>query len=51
MLNNFAKIASAAVCSLLLTTIAVGSAVDGHAATGAAAAVYASADSGDSANG
>jgi len=34
----------------VLTTVAVASAVDGHAATSAAAAVYASADAGETAN-
>ena len=48
---DFARIAAAAVCSLLVTTLAVGAAVDGHAATSAASAVYASADRGDSADG
>lgn len=44
MFNTFAKIATAAVCSLMLTTLAVGTAVDGHAAIrDAAAATYASA--------
>ncbi|HEX9931385.1 MAG TPA: hypothetical protein VGB08_00920 [Allosphingosinicella sp.] len=50
MFDNFFKSATAAVCSLLLTTLAVGASVDGHAATTAAATVYAAADAGETAN-
>jgi hypothetical protein len=50
MFDNFAKVATAAICSLALTTLAVGASVDGHAAAAAAATVYASADAGETAN-
>ena len=49
--GSIARIATAAACSLMLTTVAVGAAVDGHAAARTAASVYASAGTGDSANG
>ena len=51
MSSNFIRVAAAAFCSLMLTTVAVGAAVDGHAASSTAAAVYASADTADSASG
>jgi hypothetical protein len=51
MFDNFAKVATAAICSLMLTTVAVGAAVDGHAAAAAAGAAYASADTGETGNG
>jgi hypothetical protein len=51
MFDNFTRTATAAFCSLALTTLAVGTAVDGHAATQAAATVYASADTGETGNG
>ncbi|HYJ31214.1 MAG TPA: hypothetical protein VEW25_12850 [Allosphingosinicella sp.] len=51
MFTNFTRIAAAA-CSLMLTTVAVGAAVDGHAAAAAVGAVaYASADTGETGNG
>jgi hypothetical protein len=50
MFNDFARIAAAAISSLMLTTIAVGAAIDGHAAAAVAGAAYASADSGETAN-
>jgi|GEM_PF-3400821 len=51
MFNDFAKTATAAICSLMLTTVAVGAAVDGHAAATAAGAIsYVSADTGETAN-
>jgi len=51
MFTNFTRIAAAA-CSLMLTTIAVGAAVDGHAAaTVAGAAAYASAETDEARNG
>ena len=51
MFTNFTRIAAAA-CSLMLTTLAVGAAVDGHAAASAVGAgAYASAGAGDGANG
>ena len=50
MFDNFTRIATAAVCSLILTTVAVGSAVDGHAASSAAAVVYAAADGAETTN-
>ena len=50
MFSTFARTASAAFCSLILTAVAVGSAVDAQAATGVAAAVYASAVGGESAD-
>ena len=52
MFNDFARVATAAICSLMLTTVAVGAAVDGHAAATAAGTVsYASADTGETGNG
>ena len=48
--NNLTKFATAAVCSLVLTTLAVAATVDGHASTSAASAVYASAGAGETAN-
>ena len=51
MFNDFAKVAAAAICSLMLTTVAVGAAVDGHAAASAAGVAYASADAGETGNG
>jgi hypothetical protein len=51
MSSNFIRVAAAAFCSLMLTTVAVGAAVDGHAASRTAAVVYASAGTADSAHG
>jgi hypothetical protein len=51
MSSNLIRIAAAGFCSLMLTTVAVGAAVDGHAASRTAAAVYASAGNADSASG
>lgn len=50
MFTNVTRIAAAAL-SLMLTTVAVGAAIDGHAAaTAVGAAAYASADSSESFN-
>ena len=51
MFASFTRIAGAA-CSLMLTTIAVGAAVDGHAAASAVGSVaYASVGTDDTRNG
>ena len=51
MFNDFAKAAGAALASVMLTTVAVGAAVDGHAAATAVGTVaYASADDAETAN-
>ena len=49
--DDFARIASAAICSLVLTTVLVGAAADAAGTSGAVSAVYASAATSETAHG